>query len=82
MNNGATDLAVETLQRAVTREGLSIASSTDPLVRYLHKKLLLLFKSLLSLPMLSEQEITGTYREIFGQDFPLMNRFYELEMFQ
>lgn len=83
INNGATDLAVDTLLRAVAREGVSFAAvADDPLFRALHKKALLLFKALLSLPMLEERDITGAYRTIFGQDFPLMNRFYESELFQ
>jgi FkbM family methyltransferase len=78
MNNGATDLAVDTLLRAVTREGVTFDSiADDPLFHALHKKLLLLFKALLGFPMLQEDDITGTYRTIFGSEFPLMNRFYE-----
>jgi FkbM family methyltransferase len=82
MNNGATDLAVDTLLRAVTREGVSFALlSEDPLFRALHRKMLLLFKSLLTLPMLQEADITNTYQTIFGLEFPLMNRFYESDLF-
>lgn len=82
MNNGATDVAVEMLLRAVTREGISFAGlDQDPVFNALHRKSLMLFKSLLSLPQLGEDEITGTYRIIFGQEFPLMNRFYESNIF-
>ncbi len=82
MNNGATDLAVDTLLRAVTREGVSFGPLTDdPLFRALHRKMLLLFKALLTLPMLQETDITSTYRTIFGLEFPLMNRFYESDLF-
>lgn len=78
MNNGATDLAIDTLLRAVTREGISLEQfNHDPLYTALHRKALFLFKSLLTLPMLQEHEITDTYRTIFGREFPLMNRFYE-----
>ena len=81
MNNGATDLAVETLRRGVDRHGVSFVSlHDDPLFRALHKKMLLLFKSLLSLPMLEERDITDAYSAIFGREFPLMNRFYESDI--
>jgi len=83
LNNGASDLAVDTLVRAVTQAGVSFAEiKDDPLFRALHKKMLLLFKSLLGLPMLLESEITSTYRTIFGADFPLMNKFYEDRLFE
>jgi FkbM family methyltransferase len=82
MNNGATDIAVETLLRAVQREGVSFAGLDDDTVfKALHKKALLLFKSLQSLPQLDESEITAAYKAIFGRDFPLMNRFYESDIF-
>ena len=82
MMNNATDLAVDTMLRAVTREGISFtALRQDPLFRVLHKKMLLLFKALLSVPMLQEADITSTYRTIFELDFPLMNRFYESDLF-
>jgi FkbM family methyltransferase len=82
MNNGATDIAVETLLRAKTREGVSFAGlDQDPLFKALHRKSLLLFKTLQSLPQLEEEEITTTYKTIFERDFPLMNRFYESDIF-
>ena len=82
MLNGATDLAVDTLTRAVTREGVSLESyRTDPLFVMLHRKALLLFKALLGLPMFEEADITATYRTIFGRDFPLMNEFYHSNVF-
>lgn len=78
INNGATDLAIDTLLRAVTREGVSFESlKDDPLFRALHRKALFLFKALLGFPMLQEADITSAYRTIFRRDFPLMNRFYE-----
>jgi FkbM family methyltransferase len=81
MLNGATDLAVDTLLRA-NRAGLSFISVVeDSLFRALHRKILLLFKDLLSMPMLEKDDITTTYRTIFGLDFPLMNRFYESDLF-
>ena len=78
MNNGATDLAVDTLHCAVTREGITFESiKDDALFLALHKKMLLLFKALLAFPMLQEHDITGTYHAIFGREFPVMNSFYE-----
>ena len=78
MNNGATDLAVDTLHYAVTREGIIFESiKDDALFLALHKKMLLLFKTLLAFPMLQEHDITGTYHAIFGREFPVMNHFYE-----
>lgn len=78
MQNNATDQAVDTLLRAVTREGLSFAAiKDDPLFQALHRKALFLFKALLGLPMLLESDITAAYRTIFDAEFPLMNRFYE-----
>jgi FkbM family methyltransferase len=77
MNNGATDLAIDMLLRAV-RDGISFDPVKDePLFRALHRKALLLFKGLLELPMLQEEDITGSYRTIFGAEFPLLNKFYE-----
>ncbi len=82
MLNNATDLAVDTMLQAVAREGVSFTRvRDDPLFRELHKRMLLLFKGLLSLPMLLETDVTDTYRNIFGLDFPLMNRFYESDLF-
>ena len=73
---------VDAMLRAVTREGVSFAAlRDDPLFRALHKRMLLLFKGLLSVPMLQESDITTAYRTIFGLDFPLMNRFYESDLF-
>jgi FkbM family methyltransferase len=83
LNNGASDLAVDTLVRAVTQAGVSFADiKDDPLFRALHKKILLLFKALLGLPMLLETDITSTYRAIFDADFPVMNKFYEDRLFE
>jgi FkbM family methyltransferase len=82
MFNGATDLAIDTLTRAVTREGVSLEGyRTDPLFMVLHRKALLLFKALLALPMFEEADITAAYRTIFGRDFPLMNEFYQSDIF-
>jgi FkbM family methyltransferase len=80
--NNATDLAIDLLLRAVTRESLSFdAYRDDPLFLALHRKSLLLFKSLLSLPMLQETDVTGAYKTIFARDFPLMNQFYQSDLF-
>jgi hypothetical protein len=82
MLNGATDIAVDTMLRAVTRESVSLeAYREDPLFLVLHRKMLLLFKSLLSLPMFDEADITATYKTIFGRKFPLMNEFYQSDIF-
>lgn len=82
-NNGATDLAVETLLRAVEDHHVDFSTITDDaLFKALHKKSLLLFKSLLTLPMLEDSEITSTYTKIFGLEFPSMNKFYESDLFQ
>jgi FkbM family methyltransferase len=81
--NGATDLAIDLLLRAVKSEAISFDSHRDdPLFVALHRKALLLFKSLLSLPMLQEGDITDAYRTIFGRDFPLMNQFYQSDLLQ
>jgi FkbM family methyltransferase len=81
--NGATDLGIDLLLRAVKSEGISFDSyRDDPLFVALHRKALLLFKSLLSLPMLQEGDITGAYKTIFGRDFPLMNQFYQSDLLQ
>jgi len=79
--NGATDLAIDLLLRAVSREAVSFeAYRSDPLFMALHRKALLLFKSLLSLPMLQESDVTGAYKTIFARDFPLMNQFYQSDI--
>jgi FkbM family methyltransferase len=81
--NSATDLAVDLLLRAVAQESVSFEDyRADPLFAALHRHVLLLFKSLLSLPMLAEEDITGAYERIFAREFPLMNRFYQDSMFQ
>ena len=78
MNNGASDLAIDTLIKAVTGEGIAFTSvKADPLFRKLRRKTLLLFKELLTYPMLLESDITSAYKTIFDENFPLMNRFYE-----
>ena len=82
MNNGATDLAIEMLEQAVTKANISFADmKDDPLFAYLHRKVLLLFKSLMERPMWSESDITSVYRQIFNLEFPTLNRFYESEIF-
>ena len=82
MLNGATDIAIDTLLRAVTKENVSFDACRDePLFVVLHRKVLLLFKSLLGLPMFSESDIVGTYKTIFSRDFPLMNKFYQSDLF-
>jgi len=79
--NGATDLAIDLLLRAVKREAISFEPyRDDPLFVALHRKALLLFKSLLSLPMLQEGDVTDAYKTIFGRDFPLMNQFYQSDL--
>jgi FkbM family methyltransferase len=81
MLNGATDLAIDTLLRAVTEEGVSFDSCRDdPLFMALHRKSLLLFKSLLGLPMFRESDILDAYKTIFLRDFPVMNQFYQSDL--
>jgi len=66
MLNGATDLAVELLERAITREGLSFDNySEDPLFLFLHRKVILLLKSLLDFPMIDDH-IFITYIRLFS----------------
>ena len=80
--NGATDLAIDLLLRAKERRGVSYERYRDaPLFAALNKQTLLLFKDLLALPMLSSADVLGTYKSIFGRDFPSLNRFYEDPMF-
>ena len=82
MLNNATDTAIDVLLRAVTKENVSFdACRDDPLFLSLHRSCLLLFKSLLSLPMLQESDITTAYKTIFGRAFPLMNQFYQSDLF-
>jgi FkbM family methyltransferase len=82
LNNGATDLAVEILQRAVSEKNISFEEvQKDLLFNYMRRKILLLFKSLLAYPIWSETEIYAVYRQIFNSEFPTLNRFYESEMF-
>jgi len=82
INNGATDLAIEVLQRGVLTANISFdAVRKDPLFAYLHRKVLLLFKSLLDRPMWAESDIAAVYNQIFGLEFPALNRFYESEIF-
>lgn len=81
-NNGATDLAIDMMLKARRQHGVDFAGvSEDELFKLLHKKALLLFKSLLSLPMLEDREIADTYAEIFELEFPAMNKFYESDLF-
>ena len=82
LNNGATDLAVEILQQAVSAKNISFDDlQKDPLFNYLRRKILLLFKSLLAHPMWSESDVSSVYQQIFNSEFPTLNRFYESEMF-
>jgi FkbM family methyltransferase len=81
MNNSATDLAIDLMVRAV-KDGISFeAIKDDPLFRAFHRKAAYLFKSLLTVPNMEEDDITSTYKAIFGLDFPLMNKFYESPLF-
>jgi FkbM family methyltransferase len=82
MLNGATDQAIDVMTRAVDRDsGLFEPYRDDPLFIALHRKALFLFKSLISLPMFEESDITSTYKKIFARDFPLMNEFYQSDIF-
>lgn len=81
MNNGATDIAIETLERTMGAGVDLIPYAHEPVFLALKKKTLLLFKSLLSLPQLAESDITATYAKIFGEEFPLMNKFYQSDLF-
>lgn len=82
MSNGATDLAIETLDDAVSRRKISFeAVKNDPLFRYLHRRVLLLLKSLMNYPMLGQKDITDVYQRIFGLEFPTLNKFYESDLF-
>jgi FkbM family methyltransferase len=81
MLNGATDLAVDTLTRAVTKEGVSFQPyREDPLFKALHRKAALLFKSLLGLPMFNEADIAATYKTIFDRNFPRLHEFYQSDV--
>jgi FkbM family methyltransferase len=83
MLNGATDLAIDILDRAVNREDVTFGPYfKDPLFLALHRKVLMLFKSLLDLPMLLESDITNAYKAIFGREFPLMNQFYQSDLLE
>jgi FkbM family methyltransferase len=83
MLNGATDLAVELLERAVSLEGISFDKySTDPLFIFLHRKVILLLKSLLDFPMIEDEDIYEVYNKIFGLDFPKLNQFYQSDLFK
>lgn len=77
MNNFATDIATEKLERAIVQGVSFIPYSTEPLFLALKKKTFLLFKSLLGVPQLNEKDIVSTYAKIFSEEFPLMNNFYE-----
>lgn len=82
LNNGATDLAIDTMLKARREHGVSFDDvRNDELFKVLHKKSLLLFKSLMPLPMIEDREITDTYAQIFELDFPAMNKFYESDLF-
>lgn len=76
--NGASDLAIDALLRAARESGLRLKSyADDPLVAVLRSKTLELFKNLLSVPQLLNQEVTDTYLELFGEPFPVMHKFFE-----
>lgn len=83
MLNGATDLAVELLERAVTNEGISFENySDDPLFLFLHRKVILLLKSLLDFPMIEDGDIYKVYNDIFRREFPKLNQFYQSDLFK
>jgi FkbM family methyltransferase len=80
INNNATDLAVDCMMRG-RREGISFKCfASDPLFRKLHRKILLLFKSLLTTPQLEEKTIRDAYLLLFDAELPIMNKFYESEL--
>jgi len=80
-NNFATDVAIETLERAIAQGVSFIPYSTEPLFLTLKKKTFLLFKSLEGLPQLNQKDIVFTYAKIFGEEFPLMNNFYKSDLY-
>jgi FkbM family methyltransferase len=82
MLNNAADLAIDTLLKAVTTEGVSFDSVREtPLFVALHRKALLHFKDLSMLPMFHHEELFATYKTIFNLEFPALNRFYESDVF-
>jgi FkbM family methyltransferase len=76
--NGASDLAVDALLQATRTRSLQLHKQPqDPLISVLRTRLLNLFKALLSVPQLMEEEVTETYRELFNEPFPTLHKFYE-----
>ncbi|MFC1593810.1 FkbM family methyltransferase [Candidatus Omnitrophota bacterium] len=78
MNNHATDIALSILLKAKSRKGVNFTVfKNDPIFRTLKRKVAFLFKDMLSLPSVNTKEIYSTYKKIFGEAFPVMNKFYE-----
>jgi len=76
--NGASDLAVDALIHGTRERGLNLSAfSKDKITQVLRQKMLELFKSLMSVPQLRQEEIKEAYLELFSEEFPVMNKYYE-----
>ncbi len=78
MNNNATDIAIYLMQRAKDQKKVKFDGfKNDPLFKKLKEKIAFLFKYMLSLPSTNKNEVYSTYKNLFDEEFPKSNKFYE-----
>ena len=76
--NNCPDLAIENLLIFVKKNKISLKKySRYPIVKFLRKKILLLFKDFLNTPHFKDTDIFNDYKKLFGENFPRLHNFYQ-----
>jgi len=78
MHNNATDIAMNLLLRAMTERHVSFYHLVgDPIFESLKRDISFLFKDMLLMPGIDENEIYDVYFRLFQTKYPKWNSFYE-----
>jgi FkbM family methyltransferase len=76
--NNCPDLAIENLLNFVKKNNTSFKRYLKyPIVKFLRKKILLLFKDFLNTPYFKDTDIFNDYKKMFGENFPRLHNFYQ-----
>ena len=76
--NNCPDLAIENLLNFVKKNNTSLKKySRCSIVKFLKKKILLLFKDFLNTPHFKDTDIYNDYKKLFGENFPRLHNFYQ-----
>lgn len=76
--NNSSDLAIDYMLKYVDINKESFKKYLSiPTVKFLKRKILILFKNLLSVPNFKEKIIYNDYKKLFGEEFPKLHKFYQ-----